>query len=357
MAKLQRWVDLLAALLRRNAAAPFEDLVQDIPGYLSIRTKTALRRAFERDKDELRLFGIPITTEDSGEGTGYRLRRENFYLPYLSLLQSSAGGKAPPSTARRPRDVYGYRTLSQLAFEQDELDAIVEAASRVRRMGDPNLSELAGSAIRKLAFDLPLDAGVTVKEAAPSHSPTELPADVLEALDQALRDRKQVTIEYHTMSSDRTSSRTVEPWGLFFLGSQWYLAANDGGTLKNFRVSRIGSARVNDRQPGTPDFTVPASFDLRAHARSRQAWELGDAGAVEVIVDFIGSSGATLAARRLGEPVEGSTTERRFLVRRAEPFLRWLLSFAGEATPLVPAELVEQYAELSRRTLAVYERA
>jgi predicted DNA-binding transcriptional regulator YafY len=163
-----------------------------------------------------------------------------------------------------------------------------------------------------------------------------------------------VTIEYHTMSSDRDSTRTVEPWGLFFLGSQWYLAANEGGTLKNFRVSRISDAVVNDKQPGTPDFDVPASFDLRAHARSRQAWELGDAGAVEAIVDFTGSSGATVAARRLGEPVDGSPTRRRFQVRRAEPFVRWLLSFAGEARPLAPNELVEQYADLSQRTLAVY---
>ncbi len=78
MSKLQRWVDLLAALLRRNAAASFEELVRDVPGYLKIKQKDSLRRSFERDKDELRAFGIPITTEeDSGENTGYRLRREN----------------------------------------------------------------------------------------------------------------------------------------------------------------------------------------------------------------------------------------------------------------------------------------
>ncbi len=353
MSKLQRWVDLLAALLRRNAPAPLEELVQDVPGYLRIKQKPALRRAFERDKDELRSFGIPITTEDdAGEGQGYRLRRENFYLPYLSLLQASGQRK---SATTRPRDAYGYRTLSQLAFEQDELDAIVAAAQRVRSLGDPNLAELAGSALRKLAFDLPLDSGVREEPTLILRQELrELAVDILELLDQAMRDRKRVTIEYHTMSSGRDSTRTVEPWGLFFLGSQWYLAANVGGTLKNFRVSRISSAEVNDKQPGTPDFDIPAGFDLRAHARSRQAWELGDASAVEAIVDFAGSSGATVAARRLGEPVEGSQTQRRFQVRRADPFLRWLLSFAGEAQPIAPAELVEQYTELSRRTLAVY---
>src|SRR5690348_10920928 len=88
--KLQRWTDLLAALLRRSTAATFEEIARDVPAYsANAKKKDAVMRMFERDKDELRSFGISIDTiqfeDDSGDASGYRLDRKSFYLPYLSL--------------------------------------------------------------------------------------------------------------------------------------------------------------------------------------------------------------------------------------------------------------------------------
>ena len=61
--KLQRWMDLLAALLRRHAPVSLEELCDDVPAYGRLRSKTAaLRRSFERDKKELRDYGVPIET-------------------------------------------------------------------------------------------------------------------------------------------------------------------------------------------------------------------------------------------------------------------------------------------------------
>src|SRR5918999_3733078 len=104
--KIQRWIDLLAALLRRRFPVSLEELKREVPGYLYIVNKTALRRTFERDKDELRVFGIPIETITSPEGeSGYRLQPQHFYLPYLTLRSGT--------TATRPRkvDKYGYKAL------------------------------------------------------------------------------------------------------------------------------------------------------------------------------------------------------------------------------------------------------
>ena len=354
MAKLQRWVDLLAALLRRHTAASLEELKPDVPEYLAATNLAALRRMFERDKVELREFGIPIVTvsDEAGEVIGYQLRREAFYLPYLTLMQG-AGRKSAP----RRVDRYGYRALPQLAFEADELDAVVEAARRVQQLGDPTLATLARSAMRKLAFDMPVDAGVRETQVAAFASMVRAPApaaDILPVLDEALRQRKRVTIHYHTIGSGTQGSREVSPFGLFFLGSHWYLAAQEdpAGPVKNFRVSRISEATVNTKRPGTPDFVTPATFDLKAHATSRQAWELGDAGSIEAVVEFRGSSGATLAASRLGEPVANVSTQRRFSVRRVEPFTRWLLSFGGEVVPVSPEEVTVAYRELASDALA-----
>lgn len=351
MAKLQRWIDLTAALLRRNGAATLEELVREVPAYQKPTNKAALRRMFERDKVDLRAFGIPIVTEvdGSGEVSGYRLRREHFYLPYLSLVE---GSRRRPAARARPA-AYGYKALPELAFEAEELEALVEAARAVERMGDANLAELARSAIRKLAFDLPVDAAVR-GAAMPLHAPTPELGPVLAALDDGLSTRKRVTITYHSMASNVTAERVVEPFGLFFQGSTWYLAARDGETIKNFRVSRISTVRVNSQQPGTPDFAIPTDFRLEEHARSRHAWELGDAAAIDVVVEFRAVDGSTAAARRLGEPVKGAPSQRRFRVRRSDAFARWLLSFAGEAVPVAPPELVAEYRKLAGLTLGRY---
>ncbi|MEP7227769.1 MAG: hypothetical protein ABI785_10445, partial [Gemmatimonadales bacterium] len=82
--KIQRWIDLLAALLRRKFPVSLDELAREVPGYDTGQNKAALRRTFERDKEELRGFGIPIetVTEGDGEAVGYRLQAQHFYLPY-----------------------------------------------------------------------------------------------------------------------------------------------------------------------------------------------------------------------------------------------------------------------------------
>jgi proteasome accessory factor B len=368
-AKITRWIDLLAALLDHHAAVSFERLTELVPAYQRVANHDARRRMFERDKDELRDYGVPIVTEEDGSGTtlGYRLRPEHFYLPYLTMRQSGR----PVSTPRRP-DRNGYRALAELSFEADELDAVREAALRVRRLGIPALTELAHSAMRKLAFDLPVD-GASVRESRapmlsadilpPRRQPPTLSVDELfERLDAALVARKRVTITYTTMSTGHASARDVWPYGLFFLGHHWYLAAKDAGAgaadpVKNFRFSRISDAHVNTKKPGTPDYEIPPGFSLREHARSREAWALGDTASVEAVVRFPGESGPTAAARRLGTEVPGDALARRFAVRRLDTFARWVLSFAGEAEPVSPPELVAAYRDVARETLAAYVEA
>ena len=99
--KFTRWIDLIAALLVRKLPATFDDLVNDVPEYAAKRIEIAraddarrktleesLKRTFERDKQELKTFGIPIESlpdEDGNPSGAYRLRRTNFYLPYLCV--------------------------------------------------------------------------------------------------------------------------------------------------------------------------------------------------------------------------------------------------------------------------------
>jgi predicted DNA-binding transcriptional regulator YafY len=356
--KLQRHIDLLAALLGHRMPVTFKELAKDVPAYLEDGSVAAgnpsasLKRKFERDKDELLKLGVPIEAigEIGSDESAYRLRTKDFYLPYLDIV--SARGVENATRVDR----YGYHSLETLAFEPDELEAIVEGARRVAQVGDAVLAEEARNALKKLAFDLPL--GATDGPGDTVVVPLRRRADprVLATLGDALFNRKRVTFTYHTIGRDASAERAAEPYGLFFLSGHWYLAARDveKGALRNFRVSRIEGLKVNDAKGHTPDYEIPVSFSLKQHAQSRQAWEIGDGDSFDAVVEFSGETGAVVAAMALGQPDNASASLRRFRVRRADTFARWLFSFAGDATPVAPAALVDEYASLIERTRTVY---
>ena len=347
--KLQRWLDLLAALLAHRFPVTLKQLTAEVPAYAAEPNDETRRRTFERDKDELRAFGVPVETlkPPEVEIESYRLRTKDFYLPYLSLREQDA---AKP----RKLDREGYRFLPALSFEPEELAAVADAAVRVRQLGDPLLAEHAESAMRKLACDLPVDAagpGPGGARIAPVRSAAG--ADLLAVLGQALEARKRVAFRYHTMGNDVTSRREVEPFGLFFLNQHWYLAARTLGedVVKNFRLNRIEEVEVGKAKPKARDYEIPDAFRLRDHARSRPAWELGDGDAADAVVAFRSRSGAATAASQLGEPVKGHPDRRRFRIRRPDAFARWLMSFGGDLVPVEPDAVVSEYRRLVRETL------
>ena len=367
--KLARWVDLLAALLGRNAPASFDELTSSVSDYrakaeardaerdahASSRLAESLKRVFERDKDELRMLGVMIESlpdERGNPGGLYRLRRNDFYLPYLCI---AVPGGAPTSPARL--DVYGYKSLESLVLEPDELEVIVDAAASIRLLGDSQLRAEIDSAMRKLAVDLPLDSVVASPDVPRQISARAQPdAELFATLGEALRHRKVVTFTYHVLPSGETETRVVEPYGLFFVSTHWYLAAHDRarGEIRNFRLNRISGATLNSKAMQTPDYSVPDTFSLRAHAQLRQPWELGDGDALQVLVHFGGESGPAMAAAALGEVVPDAPMQRRFAVRRSDSFARWILSFGGEAAIISPHSLVAQVRALAAATIALY---
>jgi proteasome accessory factor B len=352
--KVQRWIDLVAALLRYHYPVSFAVLAREVPAYSAGGKKhDAVMRMFERDKDELRALGVPIESlpNDVGIVDRYQLKAKDFYLPYLSVVDSHGVATTP----RRPSG-YGYQGLPALAFLPDELELVVRAARRVQQLGDSHLAKEAAAALRKLAFDVAISTDAQDDIVA---EPRGDDPDVLDALDAAVRRRKTTTFDYRSMERDVTARRTVEPLGLVFMSGAWYLVARDtkAAALRHFRVRRIRDVKVNAARPQTPDFRIPDGFDLGSHASSRNAWELGDGDAVDAVVHFSGNRGVVAEAMKLGEPVGRLANRRRYRVRRVESFARWLLSFSGDARPVKPDTVVESWRDLARRTAALYGSA
>ena len=350
--KLARWIDLLAALLRRGAPAMFEDIRADIPAYnATVASHDTVMRMFERDKDELRSAGIPIeTVAFSEDEIGYRLRRTKFYLPYLDLL-----GAPPRARVKR----WEYQGLLSFTMAPDDTDLLAAAARRAESLG-ASVARDARSAAKKLAFDLPIVVDRSEPDTEVSSEDHGDP-ETLDVLVDAIRRRKRLEISYEPVApSDdhaRQGTRHVEGYGLFFLSGHWYLAARDTdrGALRNFRVSRVEVQSVNKARAQSPDYEIPADFDLRLHARARQAWELGDEQDSEVIVEVLRTTAEAVSAATLGSAVTGHPSRRRFLVRRQDVFARWLLSLAGDVRPVAPEAFVHRWQVLARETMARYE--
>lgn len=353
-AKLQRWIDLVAALLGRRFGVTLAELRELVPGYASGRAES-VRRTFERDKDELRRLGVPIVTDgDPGDAnTRYVLHAGTFYLPYLAIV-TERGHKRPSKVDR-----YGYRSLSDCEFTPEQLELLADAAECAAGLGDPVLATDARNAVAKLALDLDREALSPTPNLRVYTGTAAGDSVTVSRLTDALLRRKQVSFTYYGIERDETERRTIFPYGLTYTGGHWYLHGHDPsrGATRRFRVSRINELVVNPRTPGTADFEVPSSFNLRELARAVPPWQLdNDEEPVEVTLQFFASHGTARAARKLGTATRGEGDKVRYQVRRRETFLRWVLGLAGDARPISPPDLVREYEALVARTLDASER-
>ena len=223
-AKTERLLNLVICLLSTRRPLTKSQIRQAVPQYAATASTEAFERMFERDKDELRELGIPLTTsaQDAlfGDEQGYRVDREAYALPDVHLAA-------------------------------DEL-AVVGLASRVWQQ-----ASLAGPAARALtklkALCAPQDDGSLI-----GLEPRVLTAEpAFEALWAAVRDRVPVSFTYRTASTGQVALRTVEPWAVAHWRGRWYLAAydRDRGAPRMFRLSRVeGQVRAAGK-PG--EYVIP----------------------------------------------------------------------------------------------------
>jgi proteasome accessory factor B len=383
--KSQRWLDLLALLLGRTIPLTVEEIMERVPGYgEKWRTgdptaQASARRTFERDKDDLRRIGVPLepvhyTLSFGGEQIeGYRLAHGDFYLPYLKLLSPEAEGvnqkgRPPATSPAAPASAAGavgaragrrYSGLPSLDLSASEAELALEALRRGAGLPAFPFAADARSALRKIGFDLDPGRfpGEPVVWAEPPGAREVL--ERLRTLSDALLARKRIGLVYHGIHRGRPSDREVEPYGLFYQ-RDWYLVARDpaADALRLFRVSRIAELRPNTRAPKSPDYAIPPDFDLRDHL-GRNAWELHGEEDEQITAEVRFRSPLSLQLARTGEgelvrEEEGGAAVRAFSVSQPDPFLRWILSLAGDAEILAPPELREASRAQLREVAAIY---
>jgi len=373
--KLQRWLDLIAYLSGRRLPVPVEDVWANVPAYAGglegdETAKQSVRRTFERDKDELREAGIPIETVTytinygREEVKGYRLTAKSFHLPYLRLVSESRAetGRTGAKETGATRGAAGRPAAKGDVFEvtEREASAALRGLQELASVPGLPLAPAARSAFRKLSFDLDPDLLGESTVFYAEDPETAATREVLRTLSDAVRRRKAVRFRYRGMTRDTIEDRHAHPFGLIFQHGRWYLVADDldRKAPRMFRVGRMSEPSPNTSAPGTPDYEVPEDFEL-ADYTGRQAWELGpdNEDAISALVRF--RFPRSLWAERNGhgelvrEEADGAQL-RRFEVRRRDPFLRWLLSLAGDARVEEPEDLREELRALAAEVAKRY---
>ena len=248
-ARSERLLNLLAMLVDSRRGVTLEEIAAE-PSLGYTATGESLRRAFERDKKDLRAMGVEIVQTPDGDRPRYRVRPEDLYLS-LDLDEE----------------------------ERTALNVAVSATALDRASAVGGLSKLGGSPAAGIGPLLAIPMGKDLAVAF-----------------EGLRDRRRMKFMY------ATKERSVAPFGITSRFGAWYVVGEDAasGSIRTFRTDRMSEAEL----VGPHDaFTIPDGFRAEDHL-GEQPWDFGDETPTTVTVR-VEPSHADALLRRL-DP--GATT-------------------------------------------------
>jgi proteasome accessory factor B len=304
MEPLERLLNLVGLLLEARIPLTFDEIRDTLEAYRADNPDTA-KRMFERDKDILREYGVPLELVDTdawGVEQGYVIDKEKYYLP-------------------------------EIAFTSEEMAALFVAA---QGGGEDTTAE---QGIRKLLYGA--DGGILVGLAGgPLASGSDARSSLVLAAADAAQTRRHVRFGYRT-SEGKTGERDVDAYAMVFRGGHWYLLGRDHARddVRAFRLSRFtGELSIEGDGHEPPD-----GFRAADHVQGGPWAPTGDDRAVVAFEpDAAWLAQHSLAgAERLREREDGR-------IELAVPFAdaavaaSLLLQFGPEAEVLEPAALRQE---------------
>jgi len=286
--KIERLLNLISALLSTERPLSRHEIRERIPGAYA-ESDESFRRAFERDKDELRALGLPISLERI-PGTnppleGYRIHKSDYQADHPLL---------------EPEEIAALHLASNLIHLQgDDVDSPFYKMGGVLGDKTSTLSEIP----REMLLDVCL---------------------------QALIERLTILFTYNN------GNREVNPIRVVFSGGNWYLIAYDKDRLdiRHFRLDRIEGEIQLTHEKFKPHTEV-------SEITKEPPWRFGEE---EKLVELkIDESHAAWALEVIGQSAiyeelpDGSIILRE-VVREWKFFRSFVFSFLDAAEVLKPPE-------------------
>jgi proteasome accessory factor B len=250
-------------LLEADRPLTFDQIRDTLDAYGGDNLESA-KRKFERDKDVLREYGVPLVmmeTDVWGVEQGYTIPRDQYYLP-------------------------------EIHFEPDEITALYLASQTGTE------ETVAEQGVRKLLYGA--DGGVLLGLAGgPLVAGSDTRSDRVLAAADAADARRRLRFGYRT-SQGVVSTRDVDAFAAVFRGGHWYLVGHDRerDEVRAFRLSRC-TTELQDAGEGS---APPEGFRAADHVAAGPWVPSGDERAVVALTP-------AAAVRALGS-LAGATTER-----------------------------------------------
>lgn len=246
----------------------------------------------------------------------------------------------------------GYR-LPPVMFTREEALAFLTAEKLVEKLTDPTNSRNFRSAMDKVRAVLRttekdllehIDDHIEVLNG--SHFQlTNADLNLHQSILHGIAENKVIRLKYFSSYKQEKTERSIEPVGIFYLGSHWHLVAwcRMRKDYRDFRLDRIAGLTITDEvfAPGHPSlkdylkeyFKEKELIEVVLHVQKEKAAYLGDQKYFNGLVS---------------EKDLGSTIEMVFMAPSLEGMARWYMMMCDIAEIRLPAALKSRVKELSR---------
>ncbi len=264
----------------------------------------------------------------------------------LAVLRESGANVAYDRATRTYKLAYGDLFLPPLNFTVGEaLGLLVGAAALGAHRASP-LAEVLKPAATKLRASLTGEKRMALEElkkhlwvGMKDLSREMATDDILNKLNQAVRDKISVDMTYKAPGTSRAIERRFDPYGVFYQSGAWYALGRCHlrGEIRMFRLSRIRKLELRNAS-----FTRPGSFSLREHLE--KAWSLHTGKETTVSIRFDKSVAEYITeaiwhpTQQVKEEEDGSVV-LTVTVAGTEEIKRWALSWGQFGEVLKPLQL------------------
>jgi predicted DNA-binding transcriptional regulator YafY len=182
-------------------------------------------------------------------------------------------------------------------------------------------------------------------------------AELIDACDTAIRDRRRMQFLYFSAHRNETTGRTVHPYHLQNNRGEWYLIAwcEWRKDVRQFYLGRIRQWRL---LPGEGSYTVIPGFDAETYLSQGFGSLHGDE---PVVVRLVFSAKQSIWIReRTYHPTQHTTElpdgrlELTMTVAGTQEALRWILGYGAEVEILEPNSLRQEAAETAKKLTEIY---
>ena len=293
-------------------------LIKNRPG---IKVKDIARifqtcqRTIYRDFVTLSLAGFPVYSS-SGKGGGYFIDKDCFLPPLRFTCEEVASLLIAAKFFQKQK---GFPYQKDIQMSLAKIEGVLEKENKqYMQKIDKKISVYLGKMKDYQSYDT-----------------------IFQQINKAIMDKRQITMTYYTITRNKQTIRTVDPFHLMFKGGFWYLIAfcHWRDEIKIFRIDRIKDIKLSNET-----FNIPSAFSLSSYLG--KSWQIvrGDGETYKIEIKIFPPASCWVREEVRHHTQKITTLENDTILFTAEvpsfiEIKKWILQLGRCAQVIKPEEL------------------